>query len=128
MISLPAQRSSETRLPPIGATNKSKGATALQCALPAFNRRDEIAALPVADIAADNAILWFWTHSPLLVIGAHIPIMRAWGFKPTASGFVWVKIDDQGRLQWGTGFTTRKNCECCANAADRCGKRLTFMK
>jgi N6-adenosine-specific RNA methylase IME4 len=74
---------------------------------------DEIAALPVADIAADNAILWFWTPSPLLVIGAHIPIMCAWGFKPTASGFVWVKIDDQGRLQWGTGFTTRKNCEFC---------------
>jgi len=37
--------------------------------------------------------------------------MCARGFKPTASGFVWVKIDDQGRLQWGTGFTTRKNCE-----------------
>ena len=48
-----------------------------------------------------------------LVIGRHIPVMRAWGFKPTASGFVWVKIQADGSLCLGGGLTTRKNAEFC---------------
>jgi N6-adenosine-specific RNA methylase IME4 len=71
----------------------------------------EAAALPIKDIAAKDSILWFWVTSPFLVIGAHIPIMRAWGYEPTAMGFVWIKVNDAGRLEWGTGFTTRKNAE-----------------
>jgi N6-adenosine-specific RNA methylase IME4 len=73
----------------------------------------EIAALPVAEIAADDCALFLWAPSPFLVIGAHIPIMKAWGFTPTASGFVWVKTNRDGSLFSGTGFTTRKRCELC---------------
>jgi N6-adenosine-specific RNA methylase IME4 len=74
---------------------------------------EEIAALPVGEVVADNAVLWLWVPGPFLVIGAHIPIMRAWGFKPTASGFVWIKTNRDGSIFTGTGHTTRKNAEFC---------------
>jgi N6-adenosine-specific RNA methylase IME4 len=78
-----------------------------------------IATLPVRDVVARDALLWFWTTGPLIAIGAHIPVMRAWGFKPTAMGFVWVKLNPKassvlftGRdLFFGPGLTTRKNAE-----------------
>ena len=50
---------------------------------------DEIAALPVADLAADNAVLFLWTTSPLLQDS--FTIINAWGFQYKAS-FVWDKV------------------------------------
>jgi N6-adenosine-specific RNA methylase IME4 len=73
----------------------------------------EIEAMPVAEIAADDAALFLWVPGPFLATGAHVRIMKAWGFKPTASGFVWVKTNRDGSLFCGTGFTTRKNAEFC---------------
>jgi N6-adenosine-specific RNA methylase IME4 len=78
-----------------------------------------IATLPVCDIVAPEAFLWFWTTGPLISIGAHIPVMRAWGFEPTAMGFVWVKLNTNAPPLWfrerdlffGPGLTTRKNAE-----------------
>jgi N6-adenosine-specific RNA methylase IME4 len=78
-----------------------------------------IATLHVRDIVARNAFLFFWTTGPLISIGAHIPVMRAWGFEPAAMGFVWVKLNPKaspvlftGRdLFFGPGLTTRKNAE-----------------
>ena len=72
---------------------------------------DAIAALPVADIVAPDAVLLLWVPGPFLVVGAQIPIMRAWGFTPTAFGFVWIKTNADGSIFSGTGFTTRKNAE-----------------
>lgn len=81
----------------------------------------EIAALPVADYAADDAALFLWITGPLLAIGAHLPIMKAWGFKPSGMGFVWIKLNPKAAslfilttdLATGGGFTTRKNAEFC---------------
>ena len=81
----------------------------------------EIEALPVRDVIAKDCILWFWITGPLLVKGAHIPIMRAWGFEPTAVGFTWVKLNRNAQKLFfmqqdiflGGGFTTRKNAEFC---------------
>jgi N6-adenosine-specific RNA methylase IME4 len=80
---------------------------------------DEIAALPVKNHAAPDCILWFWVTSPMLAVGAHIPIMKAWGFTPSAMGFVWIKLNPtaprmffmERDLAMGGGFTTRKNAE-----------------
>ena len=55
----------------------------------------------------------------MIAVGAHIPVMRAWGFKPTAMGFVWIKLDlnapplfvTERDLFFGPGLTTRKNAE-----------------
>jgi N6-adenosine-specific RNA methylase IME4 len=73
----------------------------------------EIAALPVKEIVAEDAALFLWVPGPFLVIGAHIEIMRAWGFEPSASGFVWIKLNRDGSPCLGGGFTTRKNAEFC---------------
>ena len=78
-----------------------------------------IATFPVRDVVARDALLWFWTTGPLLSIGAHIPVMQAWGFEPTAMGFVWVKLNlraspaqfTERDLFFGPGLTTRKNAE-----------------
>lgn len=82
---------------------------------------EDIAALPVGDLAADNAALFLWITGPFLAIGAHVPIMKAWGFKPSGMGFVWVKLWPRSSAQLFTmsdiamcgGFTTRKNAEFC---------------
>jgi N6-adenosine-specific RNA methylase IME4 len=37
-----------------------------------------IATLPVRDVVGPDAFLWFWTTGPLMAIGAHIPVIRAW--------------------------------------------------
>lgn len=82
---------------------------------------DEIAAMPVKDLVADDAALFLWITGPFLAIGAHLPIMEAWGFKPSGMGFVWVKLNKKASsLFWvkrdlatGGGFTTRKNAEFC---------------
>jgi len=81
----------------------------------------DIAALPVADHAADDAILFLWITGPFMAIGAHLPIMKAWGFKPSGMGFVWIKLNPKAAslfilkedLAMGGGFTTRKNAEFC---------------
>jgi N6-adenosine-specific RNA methylase IME4 len=80
---------------------------------------DDIAALPVKDVVADDAVLWLWITGPFLAIGAHRPIMRAWGFEPSGMGFVWIKLNPsvsehaftEDDLAMGGGFTTRKNAE-----------------
>lgn len=82
---------------------------------------DEIAALPVADVVAPDAALFMWITGPFLAIGAHLPIMKAWGFKPSGVAFTWVKLNQRAPgLFWqnqdlftGGGLTTRKNAEVC---------------
>lgn len=83
----------------------------------------DIAALPVGDYAAENSRCFFWTTGPMLAIGAHIRILRRWGFEPKAVFNVWLKPThsawDQGALfldherlwKMGMGHTSRQNCE-----------------
>ncbi|WP_395175075.1 MT-A70 family methyltransferase [Roseibium alexandrii] len=81
----------------------------------------DIATLPVKEHVADNCVLFMWITGPFLAIGAHLPIMKAWGFKPSGMGFDWVKLNPRaGKLFMmeqdfarGTGFTTQKNLEYC---------------
>ena len=80
---------------------------------------ETFATLPVGDVVAPDALLWFWTTGPLLAISAHIKVMRAWGFELTAMAFVWVKLNPKAPslffterdLFFGPGLTTRKNAE-----------------
>src|SRR6516162_2729852 len=50
----------------------------------------EIAALPVKSIAADDCALFLWITAPFLAIGAHMPVLQAWGLKPSTI-LTWVK-------------------------------------
>lgn len=96
----------------------------------------EIEAIPVKGMIADQAVCFMWITGPFLTIGAHIPIMKAWGFKPKAMGFTWVKLRrnyeenmfgfHRGDLHLGTGLTTRKNAEFCLIGSR--GKSLRVSK
>lgn len=111
-----------------------KARTALKVANPG-SRRDverhygtlstaEIEALPVRELAAPDAHLMLWITGPMLTIGAHLPIMKAWGFKPSSLVFVWVKLkasidtrqlrivrEFESDLHVGLGLTSRQNAE-----------------
>jgi N6-adenosine-specific RNA methylase IME4 len=83
---------------------------------------DEIAALPVHTLAARDSHLFYWDTTARIAAGRHIPIMRAWGFEPTAFAFTWVKTRKYENPElcmfadsfvMNGGFTTRKNTEVC---------------
>jgi N6-adenosine-specific RNA methylase IME4 len=77
--------------------------------------------LPIKDTMARDAFCFLWVPGPFLAVGAHIPVMRAWGFEPTAMGFIWAKLNRNASelvfsrhdFFMGPGLTTRKNCEFC---------------
>jgi N6-adenosine-specific RNA methylase IME4 len=97
----------------------------------------DIATLPLADVAAKDAHLFLWIPTPFLVIGAHLAVMRSWGFRPTAIGFVRVKLRrgfkeqltlffTEDDLFFGPGLTLRRNVEVCV--LGRRGKPLRLAK
>jgi N6-adenosine-specific RNA methylase IME4 len=65
---------------------------------------DEIAALPVADLAAEDCVLWLWATAPLL--DQQIELAARWGFTFKTSG-VWVKTTVHGKVTFGTGYILR---------------------
>lgn len=96
---------------------------------------DDIAALPVRDLAAKDAHLFLWTTGPCLPIA--FEVIKAWGFRYSAMGFTWVKLKrshnasqlrvlplDATDLHTGLGLTTRKNAEFCLLARRGNAKRL----
>ena len=107
-------------------TRSAKG----QGRAPSMHYRDmtieEIAAVPVADMAADDSWLFLWVpapHTPEIV-----PIMTAWGFTFSGLAFSWAKVTKnatvtessviaapRAKTPWhtGLGYTTRKNIELC---------------
>ncbi len=73
---------------------------------------DQLAALPVANIAADDAFLFLWI--PLRSVLVIEPLMSAWDFQFAGSAFVWAKLNPKGvGFAMGGGYGTRKNAEVC---------------
>jgi N6-adenosine-specific RNA methylase IME4 len=84
---------------------------------------DELTALPVADVAARDAVLLMW------VVDSHfeeaLTLGRAWGFAPKSIAFVWLKRSPLDARQVtmlrtiappakiGMGYSTRKQAELC---------------
>jgi N6-adenosine-specific RNA methylase IME4 len=86
---------------------------------------DQIAKLPVARLAADNCALLMWCTAPHITKGNHIPIIEAWGHKPSTFGFVWIKENPSGEgLHMGQGYATRSNAEVCLLAIKGSPTRL----
>lgn len=74
---------------------------------------NNIMALPIFDIAADDAILAIWGINPKIF---ELPkIAAAWGFSEYSGiGFTWVKLNKVSpTVFWGLGYGTRKNSESC---------------
>jgi N6-adenosine-specific RNA methylase IME4 len=76
---------------------------------------DSLAALPIADLAADNSALFLWAVDPLLPRA--IDLMRAWGFEYKTVAFYWVKLNVNPKHEadffTGLGYWTRANPEQC---------------
>ena len=73
---------------------------------------DEIADLPVKDIADDNCILFLWVTFPILHLCFNV--IEKWGFNYSTVGFVWVKKNKKTEsFFWGLGYWTRSNVELC---------------
>ncbi|MDW8342317.1 MAG: MT-A70 family methyltransferase [Geminicoccaceae bacterium] len=73
---------------------------------------EELKKLPVAEWAADDAVLLLWTTDPLLEKA--FELIRAWGFTYKTVGFYWVKQNRSGKgFFTGLGFWTRANPEQC---------------
>lgn len=100
----------------------------------------EIMAMPVAEVAAPDAHLMLWITGPLLALGVHVQVMKAWGFKPSATFIIWMKLKKSaGKAQYqmitlaelhrflhfGLGHTTRKNVEFCMLGRRGNAKRLS---
>ncbi len=96
----------------------------------------DIMAMPVRDIAAKDCHLFLWTTTPHLP--SALKVIEAWGFKYSASAFVWIKQrrgfkanqlrfipNAEADLHVGMGFTTRKNAEICLLARRGSPKRLS---
>lgn len=85
---------------------------------------DEIARLPVADIAAKDAALFLWTTGPMLKEAMRV--IEWWGFQYYSIGFIWIKWNRKPKaiklfnvqlliedLFTGNGWMTRSNAEIC---------------
>ena len=68
-------------------------------------RAREMAAWPVADLAAADALLFLWATSPHL--DQAMDLGKAWGFKWATVAFVWDK------QKVNPGFYTMSQCELC---------------
>lgn len=72
---------------------------------------EELKALPVSQVAADDSILYYWVYQPVLPDA--LQVMEAWGFKYVTIGHVWNKLTTTGKPAFGTGYYTRTGMEMC---------------
>jgi len=72
---------------------------------------DQIKALPIHLIAADDCALFLWTVPPQLDDG--MDVLKAWGFRFVNKAFCWTKTYPNGEPFFGTGHYTGGNSEDC---------------
>jgi N6-adenosine-specific RNA methylase IME4 len=78
---------------------------------------DDIGALPVGDLAKDDAALFLWATNPMLPQALNV--MEAWGFTYKTVAFTWAKTTKKTDRSWapkwhiGLGYWTRANTESC---------------
>jgi N6-adenosine-specific RNA methylase IME4 len=73
---------------------------------------EEIAALPVDDLVADNCALFLWAVWPDIFRARDV--IRAWGFTYRTIAWVWAKLNPSSvGFHYGLGYYTRANTEPC---------------
>jgi N6-adenosine-specific RNA methylase IME4 len=90
----------------------------------------DIAALPVADLAADDCVLFMWATWPMIDHALHL--IEAWGFEYKTCAFCWTKadarqiqmFDESMKADMLLGYWTRANSEPCLLATRGKPKRL----
>lgn len=77
----------------------------------------DICALPVAELAAPDCVLFMWTCWP--VLRRSFAVLDAWGFTYKTCAFSWLKADPyklwtlEEDVHMGMGYWTRANTEPC---------------
>ena len=87
--------------------------------------REDIAALPVGDLAAADCVLFLWSCWPTSL--QTYELIERWGFKFKTCAFSWMKADPAAAVtvpQMGMGYWTRANTEVCLLATRGRPKRL----
>lgn len=74
-------------------------------------KTDDICALPVRDIVANDCALFLWVTDGHLEDG--VRVIQAWGFRYVTIAFVWSKKTTTGKQVATLGAWTMKNCEVC---------------
>ena len=88
---------------------------------------EDICALPVRNIAMDNAIIFMWATFPN--IAEAIKVMEVWGFTYKTAAFVWIKQNKKSNsLFWGMGAYTRANAEVCLLGINKKVKAKELVK
>lgn len=78
---------------------------------------NDLAALPVANLAAPDCCLFMWIVWPTLPEALNL--LSAWGFTYKTCAFTWVKADQyrlfalEEDVRMGLGYWTRSNSEVC---------------
>ena len=80
---------------------------------------DDIKALPVADVCAEDALLLCWVTLPMLREG--LEVIREWGFTYRTAFLVWGKLNADRSPAVGFGKYTRSNGELCLLGPARSG-------
>jgi N6-adenosine-specific RNA methylase IME4 len=74
----------------------------------------DIANMPVAQLAKKDAVLFLWATWPMLNDAMYV--IQKWGFVYKTCAFAWTKIAkpyDAKNIWTGTGYWTRANTEVC---------------
>jgi N6-adenosine-specific RNA methylase IME4 len=95
-----------------------------------FMTMQEIAALPVADVAASDCVLFCWVTWPMLL--DCINTIQEWGFTYKTCGFAWIKANntqadffqEELKAEMKLGYWTRSNSEVCLLATRGKPKRV----
>jgi N6-adenosine-specific RNA methylase IME4 len=90
----------------------------------------EISALPVASVAANDCVLLCWVTWPMLL--DCIKVIEEWGFAYKTCGFAWIKADNtqadffqpELKTEMKLGYWTRSNSEVCLLATRGKPKRM----
>lgn len=91
---------------------------------------NELQALPVKELAAENCALFMWVTWPTLLEA--IDLIEAWGFRYKTCAFDWMKAHagqiemfrEDNDVMMGMGYWTRANSEPCLLATRGKPKRL----
>ena len=98
--------------PPWSYRDKAKSGNRGACCKYDVMNIDDIKNLPIANIAADNSVLFMWVTMPMLEEA--FSVMESWGFEYKTCAFTWIKQNKKSdSLFWGMGNWTRANAELC---------------
>ena len=90
-------------------------------------RTEDICALPIRNIATDNAIIFMWATFPNIT--ETIKVMESWGFIYKTAAFVWIKHNKKSdSFFWGMGAYTRANAEVCLLGISKNTKAKNIVK